>query len=359
MFSLHPIDQHRIRVLIKTGTRAREINRAHCLNMRERGRTVIDIAEFLELTPRTVINICTAYQEGGLDAALKDAPRSGRPPELDARVISWIVATVCSDPPEGFDRWTLELLKNRIEGEDVVKSISTGSIWLILKEHDLKPWQQKMWCIPHLNEEYIKRMENVLDVYELPLNSNVPVVCVDEKPVVLHADSRPGVPMAEGQAKRVDYEYCRNGTANVFCAVEPKAGVYFNKVTPTRAAPEFALFLADIAAHYCDAEGIILVMDNLSTHKEKALTDLFGEVEGKKLWSRFHVVYTPKHASWLNQAEIAIGMYQRQCIGGSRTPNIQDLTKKTAFWNQAVNRKRALIEWTFNKQDAREKFDYG
>ncbi len=359
MFSLTSNDQLRIRVLIKTGTSAREINRAHCLNMREKGRTVIEIGESLELTPRTVIDICSVYQERGLDAALEDEPRSGRPQEIDARVTSHLVATVCSDPPEGFDRWTLELLKERMIQDKVVESISVGSIWLILKEHDLKPWQQKMWCVPHLNEEYIERMEKVLDVYELPLNSEVPVVCVDEKPVVLHADARASTPMADGQPKRVDYEYRRNGTANVFCGVEPKAGVYFNKVTPTRSGAEFALFLADIAAHYSDAQKIILVMDNLSTHKEKSLTDFFGEASGKKLWSRFCVVHTPKHASWLNQAEIAIGMYQRQCIGGTRIPDLQDLTKKTAFWNRAVNSKKAVIAWQFTKLDAREKLDYG
>ncbi len=359
MLNLSAEEQLRIRVLIKTGTSAREINRAHCLNLREKGRTIIEIAETLELTPRTVISICSAYQDHGLESALKDDPRSGRPQELDARVSSHLVATVCSDPPEGFDRWTLELLKGRLEQERIVESISLGSIWLILKEHDLKPWQQKMWCVPNLNQEYIERMEAVLDVYELPYNSEVPVVCVDEKPVVLHEDVRPSIPMKEGQPKRVDYEYRRNGTANVFCGIEPKAGVYFNKVTPSRSSPEFAQFLADIAAHYVGAKKIILVMDNLSTHKEKSVLDYLGETEGRALWNRFHVVHTPKHASWLNQAEIGIGMYQRQCLGGMRIPDIPSLAKKTAFWNNAVNSKKATINWSFTKLDAREKFNYG
>ena len=358
MFNLTPEDQVQVRITIKLGKNAREINRAHCLNQREKGRTIIEIAENLELTPRTVINICAAYEERGLDFALKDEARSGRPEEHDTRVISYVVATVCSDPPDGFDRWTLDLLKERVESEKVVECISRQSIWLILQEHDLKPWQQKMWCIPSLNEEYIERMEKVLDVYELPHNTEVPVVCVDEKPVVLHANMRSSTPMSEGEAKRVDYEYRRRGIANVFCGVEPKAGVYFNKVTPTRKAPEFARFLAEIAAHYSNAQRIILVMDNLSTHKKKSLTDLFGEQEGGKLWDRFHIVYTPKHASWLNQAEIAIGMYQRQCLGGSRIPDIPNLEKKTNFWNRAVNSKKATINWAFTKDDAREKFDY-
>ena len=347
-----------IHSVIKTSTSAREISRAHCLNMRDKGLSAMEVAEFLLITPRTVFNVCAAYEECGLERALKDEPRSGRPEEFDARVKSYLVATVCSDPPEGFDRWTLDLLKEKLEQEKIVQSIGRESIRVILQEHDLKPWQQRMWCVPVLNEEYIKRMEQVLDLYELPHNPQVPVVCVDEKPVVLHADSRAAIPMSEGKPKRVDYEYVRNGTANVFCGVEPKVGVYFNKVTPTRSGAEFALFLAEVAHHYPDAKKIILVMDNLGTHKEQSLINLFGEDEGRKLWARFHVAYTPKHASWLNQAEIAIGMYQRQCLAGTRIPEMPMLEKKTAFWNKAINSKKATINWTFSKLDAREKFDY-
>lgn len=359
MFSLSEEDQQSIRVLIRTGKSAREINRAHCLNLREKGWTVIEIAEALEFTPRTVIDICSNYQKHGLTRALQDEPRPGRPQELDSRVISKLVAIVCSNPPEGFDRWTLDLLKGKLEGDKIVSSICKESVRLILQEHDLKPWQQKMWCIPMLDGEYIERMEQVLDVYELPYNPEVPVVCVDEKPVVLRSDARASIPMTDGRPKRVDYEYTRNGTANVFCGVEPKAGKYFNKVTPSRPGVEFALFLAEIAEHYRDSKKIILVMDNLSTHQGKYLIELFGEQEGSRIWNRFHTVYTPKHASWLNQAEIAIGMYSRQCLGGTRIPDLATLTKKTTFWNKAINSKQATINWKFTKLDAREKFDYG
>jgi len=359
VFKLRAEDQDRIRVLIRTSKNAREINRAHCLNLRGKRWTVIEISEAMEFTPRTVIDICSIYQEHGLARALKDEPRSGRPHEIDSRIKSKLVAIVCSNPPEGFDRWTLDLLKGKLEGDKIVDSICKESIRLILQEHDLKPWQQKMWCVPQLDAEYIKRMERVLDVYELPHNPDVPVVCIDEKPVVLHSDARASIAMTEGKPKRVDYEYVRNGTANVFCGVEPKAGRYFTKVTPSRHGTEFAKFIAEIAEQYPEAKKIILVMDNLSTHKEKPLIELFGEHEGRKLWSKFHVTYTPKHASWLNQAEIAIGMYARQCLGGTRMPDLTTLTKKTAFWNRAINSKQAEIKWQFTTNDARQKFDYG
>ena len=144
-----------------------------------------------------------------------------------------------------------------------------------------------MWCVAKLDEEYIERMEDVLKVYEKPLTERAPVVCLDEKPVLLHEDTRPPVRMRPGQVARRDYEYKRCGTANVFCAVEPKAGRHFTKPTPTRKSPEFADFLLEIAASYPKADTIHLVLDNLSTHSRKAVIDRFGEKAGDWLWKRF------------------------------------------------------------------------
>ena len=125
---------------------------------------------------------------------------------------------------------------------------------------------KKMWCVGKLDEEYIFKMEDVLKIYEKPLSESEPVVCVDEKPVVLHEDTRPSIPIEPGQVARRDYENKRCGTANVFCGIEPKAGVHFTKVTPTRASAEFADFILEIAEQYPAAETIHLVVDNLSTH---------------------------------------------------------------------------------------------
>jgi transposase len=358
MFALEEEDRIEIVLTIKGGKSPREINRAYALNMRDKGFTVIEISESLEITPRTVINICTRYRESGLKRALQDDPRPGRPPEFDARVESKIIATVCSDPPEGFDRWTLDLLKERLESDGDVRSIGKETIRVVLREHDLKPWLQKMWCIPKLDEEYIARMEDVLDVYEKVHNPAFPVVCIDEKPVVLHDHTRPPIAMTKGVPKRNDYEYRRCGTANVFCAVEPKGGSYFNTVTPNRSSGEFAKFIEEISLRYPDAVKITLVMDNLSTHKKKSLINFFGEEKGNALWNRFDVHYTPKHASWLNQAEIAIGMFQRQCLGSARIPDLATLKKKTDAWIRAVNKKNVLIKWKFFTQDARKKFNY-
>jgi transposase len=212
--------------------------------------------------------------------------------------------------------------------------------------------------VAELNEEYIARMEDVLAVYEKPLSDEEPVVCIDEKPVVLHADVRPGRPMRPGQIAHYDCEYKRRGTANVFCGVQPKAGRHFTKVTPTRSSPEFADYLLEIAVSYATATTIHLVMDNLSTHTRKALVDRFGDKVGAWLWQRFMVHYTPKHGSWLNQAEIEISLFSRQCLGQRRIPSLGELRREARAWNRKMNRDRTTIDWRFTRTKARAKFGY-
>jgi len=358
MFILNGTDREQVKYLIKHGDSARIINRAHVLNMRDKGCTPIEVADFLELTPRTVTNITNNYEKHNLEKALNDDPRPGRPIEIDDRVKSQVVAIVCSEPPEGFDRWTLELIKEKVEKSKIVESICKESLRLVLKEHDLKPWQQKMWCVPELDEAYIERMEDVLDIYARPYDTRFPVVCLDEKPVVLHEDKRPSIPAKQGQPKKIDHEYKRNGSVNVFSAVEPKTGKYINHVTKRKTGNDFAKFVAAIERKYSEAEKIILVMDNYTTHSVKSLIRFYGEDKGNHIWNRFEIHYTPKHGSWLNQAEIAIGMFSRQCLGNTRIPDLETLRKKTAAWCRIINKKAVTINWKFNKGDAREKFAY-
>jgi hypothetical protein len=201
-------------------------------------------------------------------------------------------------------------------------------------------------------------MEEVLEVYEKPLSATEPVVCVDEKPVVLHAEVRAPHPMQPGRITRRDCEYERRGTANAFCGVEPKAGRHFTKITPNRSSMEFADYLVEIIASYPQADTIHLVMDNLSTHHRKALVDRYGERIGSLLWSCFTVHYTPKHGSWLNQAEIEISLFSRQCLGMRRIPSLEDLQQEAAAWNCKMNRDRTTIGWKFTRTKARRKFGY-
>jgi hypothetical protein len=212
--------------------------------------------------------------------------------------------------------------------------------------------------VAELDEEYIARMEDVLAMYERPLSEKEPVVCVDEKPVVLHSDVRPPRPMRPGQVLRRDSEYKREGTANVFCGVQPKGGRHFTKATANRSSPEFADYLVEIVAAYPHADTIHLVMDNLSSHTRTALVERFGETIGGLLWDRFTVHYTPKHGSWLNQAEIEISLFARQCLGKRRIPTLQELHREARAWNRNMNRGCVTINWQFTRRRARRKFGY-
>lgn len=209
-----------------------------------------------------------------------------------------------------------------------------------------------------LNEDYIRKMEEVLATYERPYDPLQPVVCLDEKPVTLHADVRPASPAAPGREARRDNEYERRGTANVFCAVEPKAGRHFTFPTPDRSALEFAQVLFRLALQYPAAETIHLVMDNLNIHRRKSLTDFYGAEVGGEIWGRFAVHYTPVHGSWLNQAEIEIGLFSRQCLGRRRIPELKTLRREAGAWNRRMNRAKTKINWKFGRRDARRKFGY-
>ena len=214
-----------------------------------------------------------------------------------------------------------------------------------------------MWCVPKLDDEYVERMEDVLKLYERPYDASEPVVCLDEKPVQLLDDVRESV-RARGCILRRDYEYRRCGTANLFCGVEPLGGRHFIKATKTRDRFEFAKMLRDIADAYPDAQLIHLVLDNLSTHSKSSLVAAFGEGEADRLWSRFCVHFTPKHGSWLNQAEIEISLVSRECLGRRRLGTLGRLASETRVWKRDANRRCRTIDWRFTRRDARKTFGY-
>lgn len=215
-----------------------------------------------------------------------------------------------------------------------------------------------MWCVPELNDEYIACMEDTLQTYERPYDVAQPVVCLDEKPVTLHADVRPPSPAKPGREARIDSEYERRGVANVFCAVEPKAGRHFTFVTADRSGYQFAQVLFRLALAYPAATTIHLVMDNLSTHAKKSLTDFYGHEVGTEIWDRFTVHYTPKHGSWLNQAEIEISLFSRQCLGKRRIADLNTLRQQAQAWNRRTNRAKVTINWRFGRKAARKLFGY-
>jgi transposase len=215
-----------------------------------------------------------------------------------------------------------------------------------------------MWCVPQIDQEYVERMEDVLRLYEKPYTPAEPVLCLDEKPVTLHADVRDPELVQEGQPARRDYEYERCGTANVFCVAEPLKGWHAAKATARRTAVEFAELVRQLVDRYCFARTIHVVMDNLNTHCPKSLRERFGEQEGGYLWGRLTVHYTPKHASWLNMAEIDVSLFSRQCLGSRRLADLTTLGKEAKAWAQQANRERRQIHWSFSRNRARQIFGY-
>lgn len=344
---------------IRSNPKGNENVRAITLLLRDRGQTRAEIADVLDLTPQTVTNTCQSYDDLGLERGLKDDPRPGRPIKFDEKTKTRIVALVCSEPPEGFDRWTLELIQNKSIESGIVNSISKEKIRIILKENFFKPWQEKMWCIPTLDETYIKRMEAILDLYEKGDSEKNPIICLDEKAVFFREDSREAFLGRPGSSKKVDYEYKKGDKGNVFFAVEPFGGVYTTRVTDRRTKKDFGNFLKHLSEKYNSAKKISLVMDNLNTHNKSSLEEILKKEEADKIWDRFKIYHTPNHASWLNMAEIAIGMYSRQCLGKTRMPDMKTLKKKTKHWEKYINEKGLTINWSFTKEIAQEKMGYG
>lgn len=198
-------------------------------------------------------------------------------------------------------------------------------------------------------------MEHLLDVYKRTYNQDFPVVCMDESPKQMIKETRMPVPMKPGQDAREDFEYARCGVANIFLASEPLNGKRYVEVTERKTKTDWAKFVKQIADDwYKDATKITLVMDNLSTHKPSALYEAFEPKEAKRLRDRFEFVYTPKHGSWLNMAEIELNVLMGQCLN-RRIDNIEKMQKEVRAWQMHRNNKEATINWQFTNDDARIK----
>lgn len=201
-------------------------------------------------------------------------------------------------------------------------------------------------------------MEDILDLLARPIDAYEPVVALDERPVPLRDDVRSTRRAKPGKSGMRDSEYRRKGVANVFAIIAPHEGRHLTHATPNRKAPRFAAALKRIARAYPHARTIHLIVDNLRSHSKNSLVNTFGESEGQALWNRFTVHYTPKHASWLNPAEMEISLWSRQCQGKQRIGSFAELRRRTAAWNRGANRSQLRITWKFRTKDARRTFGY-
>ena len=198
-------------------------------------------------------------------------------------------------------------------------------------------------------------MEQVLDVYKMPYNCDFPVVCMDESPKQLIRETRLPIKMKPGVDKKVDFEYERCGVCNIFMASEPLVGKRYVQVKSTKTKKDWAYFIKELAEnHYKDAIKSRLVMDNLNTHSPSALYEVFQPQQAKRLWDRFEFIYTPKHGSWLNRAEIELNVLKSQCLS-RRIDNIEMVREQVQAWCESRNNKNAKINWLFTTRDARVK----
>lgn len=219
----------------------------------------------------------------------------------------------------------------------------------------MKPWQKQEWCIPTVGAAFVARMEDVLELYEEPRCARRPLVCFDEVPVQLIGERRAPLPMRPGTPERIDYEYIRNGTCNVFVIVNPLDGKRHLTVTEHRANADFAhqmRWLVD--AGYPTADKIRVVLDNLSTHKPEALYEAFPPEEARRLLRKLEFHYTPLHGSWLNMAELELSVVARQCLA-QRIPDMDTLRTLLAAYEARRNAAKATITWQFTNEKARVK----
>ena len=212
-----------------------------------------------------------------------------------------------------------------------------------------------MWCIGSITQEYRERMYALLELYERKYDERYPVICMDEKSKQLIGNVRGILPLKPGRSAKYDYEYRRNGTRNIFVAVEPLAGRRKITVTRNRRKKDFACFIKElIEKDYNKAEKIRLVLDNLNTHFAGSFYETFTKREAKKILSKIEFNYTPKHGSWLNMAEIEINMMDRECLA-RRIGKEDELKNEIAHWSQQRNKAKKRINWSFTKKDADKK----
>jgi transposase len=350
-------ERHGLEDLTSRGkSSARKIKRAQILLMSDkRAYEDQDISELLSVGTATIYRVKRDFVEYGLSTALEEDARPGQPRKLDANQNALLISIACTEPPQGRCRWTLNLLGDQLVALTDLESISIETIRQRLKENDLKPWQKKMWCIGKLDAAYIARMEHILDLYAEPADPKRPLVNFDEAGKQLVAQVNEAKPMKPGHVAKEDYEYQRAGVANIFICFDRHRGWRKTTVTESKTAIDFANCMRELVdIDYPDSECVRVVLDNLNTHHEASLYKAFAPEEARRILRRLEFHYTPKHASWLNMAEIEIGNMNQQCLD-RRIANKETLIQELKHWEKQRNEDRASIKWMFNVDASRQK----
>jgi hypothetical protein len=353
---LSEAERRALAALLRGGRHAaRTLKRARILLAADAGESEQTIARHGAVSAATVGRTKRRFIEGNPERALAEEPRPGAARRLSGREEALLVAAACSDPPAGRARRTLELPAGelvRLTGHD---SLSRETGRRRLAENDLKPWREKMWCIPRVDGEFVARMEDVLDLYGEAPDPKCPVVCCDESPIQMLGEVREPITAAPGRPRRVDYEYRRHSTMTLFVMLDAHRPWRRVMLREQRTGLEFALCMRALGdEHYPHAHRIRVVLDNLSTHTPAALYQAFPAAEARRILRRLEFHYTPKHASWLNMVEIEIGVLKGQCLD-RRISDPEVLKAEIAAWEHARNSAGARILWMFTTEKARAK----
>lgn len=358
------------------GHTAREILQAQILlhsnsNKPDLKMETRQLAKWLEISPTTVSQIKKSYCEAGIQAALHRKTRIT--PPIAAKITgdfeAKVIATALGPAPEGYARWTLRLLAEYCMEKQYIVSISHTKIGELLNSNELHPHLSKYWCIPKQNDaSFVCNMEDVLTIYQRPHNPDIPVICMDEKPLQMLDEIRGRIsarPMTlnpdselpkHGYCEKIDSEYIRCGTASIFMFTEPLGGWRHAFALATHKKGDYAKMMRQVAEeYYPDCKKIIIVSDNLSTHSKAAFYETFKPSVALWLSQKFEMHYTPKHGSWLNIAETELSSLSIQCLGNRRISSLEELNDTISKWEISRNKRQIGVNWQFTAEDARVK----
>jgi hypothetical protein len=332
MVVLSTSEEKMLNELITSGTqRVRKVTHAHILLKANAGWADQQISQALRVSVPTIVRVRQRFVEEDIEQALHPHQTSRKYEYLlDGVQEAHLVALACGRPPAGHRRWSLRLLASQMVRLEYVDEICHETVRQVIRGNELKPWLKKEWCIPPKHSaEFVYYMEDVLDVYHRPIDPMHPIICFDETPVQLVSETRQPIPMKAGKPECYDFEYRREGRANLFMFFAPLQNWRHVKVTERRTKIDWACCMHDLVyLHFPNAEYCVVVEDHLNTHSPAALYEVFNPAEAKCILDRLEFHFTPKHGSWLNMAEIEFSVLSRQCLDGY-IPSIATLERET------------------------------
>ena len=330
-----------------------------------------EIAKLFDISQTTVNQVRKTYATQGLDAALQRKTRLTPPQvskitgEFEAQVLAMAVGS----PPKGRANWTLRLLAEQSMERKYIFTISHTAIGDMLNTNQVKPHLSAYWCTPKEQDaEFILNMEDILNIYSMPYNPDIPVICMDEKPQQLldeifpRVDAQPailgtdGEIIKRGKVKRIDSEYEKCGTSCIFMFTEPLGGWRHVVARETRKKEDYAILMRELReVYYPKPKKIIIVSDNLNIHSKATFYEAFPPNIAFELAHIYEFHHTPKHGSWLNIAESELASLTTQCLGDSRINCIRNLNEAISAWESDRNTRQKGVNWQFTVDNARIK----